>query len=482
MIDHSRPHKETRWPSCCCFTTRRVKPPASTPSRTRCARPATPSTHRISSTAAPSRQSMRAWRTRRSSAFPTRSSPAGSVPRALCRPSSSAAGRRAYRCRSTAWTTTPCSSARATSTRPGRSSTPPTTPSCSSIPATSTTSPTRACPPTTPTQRRYSHNACSTSSARMDDPSRRELEAAHCWEADDRVPGRPQMTAFRRRLRLHQARWREAQRHPIGTQPIVPRKGTATRPVGSRLPLAYAQETGANFLTAGALAAARTRASSPERHQRFDQQRLCADLLWSPTLAFNLFGDLAADLSLADRAVHAWWPDAPGTVSAIRFAHSPGRFDPTYLGSLRSFDAAFVLDLGDGTEGIVGVVTAYHEVNRRQPPKPKRLPRYREITDRSGFFGPGAIDAVSGTELIHIWLDHLLVLSMLQHPSGAWRWGRLVVVHPVGNSDFAGACTRYSDLLVDRSTFSSVTLEELLDADALPPQTAAALGDRYVLR
>ena len=51
-----------------------------------------------------------------------------------------------------------------------------------------------------------------------------------------------------------------------------------------------------------------------------------------------------------------------------------------------------------------------------------------------------------------------------------------------GNSDFAGACTRYSDLLVDRSTFSSVTLEELLDADALPPQTAAALGDRYVLR
>src|SRR6266540_3246569 len=28
-------------------------------------------------------------------------------------------------------------------------------------------------------------------------------------------------------------------------------------------------------------------------------------------MAFNLFGDLAGDLVLADRAVHAWWPDAP---------------------------------------------------------------------------------------------------------------------------------------------------------------------------
>ena len=45
----------------------------------------------------------------------------------------------------------------------------------------------------------------------------------------------------------------------------------------------------------------------------------------------------------------------PGTLRDVRFAHSPGRFDPTYLGSLRAFDAAFVLDLGDGTRGIVAL-------------------------------------------------------------------------------------------------------------------------------
>ena len=308
-----------------------------------------------------------------------------------------------------------------------------------------------------------------------------ELVAAHCWEADDRVPRRPELTEFRRRLRYHQAQWREANGHPIGSQPIAPPpKGPPVRLVGSRLPLAYARETGANFLTAGALEAARARTSVIEPHQSFDHQRLWAELLSSPTLAFNLFGDLAGDLALADRAVHAWWPDVPGTVSEVRFAHSPGRLDPAWLGNLVDWDAAFVLDIGDGTQGTVAVVAAYHEVNRRQPPKPKRLPRYREITDKSGFFGPEAIDAVNGTELIHIWLDHLLVLSMLQHQSRAWRWGRLVVVHPAGNTDFADACSRYRALLVDQSTFASATIEELLDADVLPPPTNAALRNRYL--
>ncbi len=60
-----------------------------------------------------------------------------------------------------------------------------------------------------------------------------------------------------------------------------------------------------------------------------------ADLLSSEALSINLFGDLAADHALADHAVHAWWPDAPGTVADVRFEHSPGRFDPAYLNSLR---------------------------------------------------------------------------------------------------------------------------------------------------
>jgi hypothetical protein len=311
-----------------------------------------------------------------------------------------------------------------------------------------------------------------------DVPAQEELEALHCWEADDRIPGRPQMTEFRRLLRYHQARWRELNGHPIGTQPIVPRKGQKSRPVGSRMPLDYARETRANFVTPAALDAATARTSFVEPHQSFDHQRLWADLLWSPTLAFNLFGDLAADPELADRAVHAWWPDAPGTVSDVRFAHSPGRFDPEYLGSLRSFDAAFVLDVEDGTQGFVGLAVKYHESARSARAKPEGRPRQREVAERSGVFRPGVIDAVDRTDLLVTSLEHLLLLSMLQHASGSWSWGRYVVVYPAGNADHADAYDRYAELLAEASSFASITIEELLDRAALPATTV--LGERYL--
>jgi hypothetical protein len=289
------------------------------------------------------------------------------------------------------------------------------------------------------------------------------------------------MTEYRRRLRYGQALWREANGHPIGSQPIVPRDGQPSRPVGSRLPLDYARETGANFLTAGALDAAKARTSVVEPHQTLDHRRLWADMLWSPTMAFNLFGDLAADPALADRAVHAWWPDVPGTVSEVRFAHSPGRFDPDYLNSLREFDTAFVLDRNDGSQAIVSVDVKYHERLKPEIPRPDNLRRYLEVAQRSGAFRPGATDQVKGrSDLCVMWLEHLLVLSMLQHPSGAWSWGRYVVVHPAGNTDFADSCHRYRALLVDQLTFASATVEELPDAGVLPQRTAAALRDRYL--
>jgi hypothetical protein len=312
-------------------------------------------------------------------------------------------------------------------------------------------------------------------------PTRQELEAAHCWEPDDQIKQRPEMTEFRRRSRYHQAMWREARGHPIGTQPMVPRPGKPVRPIGSRLPLEYGRETGANLLTPGALKAARARTSMIEPNQSFDHQRLWADLLSSEALAFNLFGDLAADLKRADKAVHAWWPDTPGTVRDVRFAHSPGRLDPAYLNSLRAFDAAFVLDLGDGGEGILAIDVKYHERSKGEIPKPENFRRYVEVAKRSGVFAPGAIDAVQGrSDLAVMWLEHLLLFSMLQHPSGAWTWGRYVVVRPVGNSDVADECARYRNLLRDEATFGDLTLEELLDARVLPARTAADLRERYL--
>jgi hypothetical protein len=313
--------------------------------------------------------------------------------------------------------------------------------------------------------------------------SQEQLEAAHCWEPGDLVPGRPEMTEFRRRVRYHQSTWREAKGHPIGSEPISPKPGGQKRPIGSRLPYDYAIETGANFLSKGAFEAARARVSAKEPHQSFDRKRLWADMLWSTTLAFNLFGDLAADLELADRAIHTWWPDAPGTVSEVRFEHSPGWLDRAYLGNLSSFDVAFFLDRTDGTRGIIGLETKYHDRTKPEIPKPKNLRRYRAVAERSGAFRPGAIDSVEGrSDLAEMWLEHDLLLSMLQHPSDTWSWGRLVYVFPAGNTDFADATARYRDLLGDRATFSSVTVKELFGARALPRRSVAALRQRYIPR
>jgi hypothetical protein len=313
-------------------------------------------------------------------------------------------------------------------------------------------------------------------------PSQAELEAAHCWEAEDTIPRRPAMTAFRRRARYHQATWREQRGHPIGTQPYRPKPDAPARLVGSRIALDAAHETGANFLTPGARAAARERTHHVERHQTLDRQRLWADLLSSEALAFNLFGDLATDHEFASKAVRTWWPDAPGRVVDVRFEHSPGRLDPSYLNSLRAFDAAFVLDRGDGTLGIVAVDTSYHQKLKAETPRPENLWRYVEVATRAGIFRPGAVRELQGRSPLAVtWLEHLLLHSMLQHESGRWTWGRYVVVHPAGNPDIAELCARYRDRLADTSTFAAVTLEALLDAGAIPPTTTAALRERYLV-
>jgi hypothetical protein len=309
-------------------------------------------------------------------------------------------------------------------------------------------------------------------------PSREELEAAHCWLDHDGVSGQPELTDFRRAVRYHHARWREAHGYPIGTRRVRP--GTPPRLIGSQLDLEFGRNSGATFLTAKALAAARARTSYVEREQIFDHQSFWADLLSSEALAVNLFGDLAADLDRADRAIHAWWPDAPGRVTDVRFAHSPGRFDPSYSNSLRSFDAAFVLTIPDGSNGIVAIDVKYREAVDRTGVKPTHLPRFVEIHERSGAFAPGAADVLGRSRLAVMWLEHLLLLSMLQHDSGRWTWGRYVVVHPAGNTDVARAHDEYRELLADDTTFTSATIEELLAVKALPPRTTAALRRRYL--
>jgi hypothetical protein len=263
-------------------------------------------------------------------------------------------------------------------------------------------------------------------------PSVETLKEHHAYENVDRVSNDPETTDFKRTARLLQSLWREKHGFPIGTQPMQSRDGKPTRPLGSRIDLVTARETGANFLTDRVRGAVKERLANPQPHQMLDEDRLYCDLLSSMPLCFNLFGELAADLALADKAVHTWWPDTPGTVTAVGFEWSPGRsLKGEYLENRSAFDVAFILDLGNGTKGVIGVETKYHEhAVAMAPTTDAKMEWYRAVADASCVFEGGAQEAIIGTELQQIWLDHLLALSMLQHGSGEWGWAKFVVVYP----------------------------------------------------
>ena len=304
-------------------------------------------------------------------------------------------------------------------------------------------------------------------------------QAVHCWFDVDRVPRNPSATLWKRRARWAQAQWRTALGYQIGSQPYG--GGPNSTPVGSRLELSFARESGANFITPGARAAVRARLAAPEPNQTLNEDRLWADLLSSMPLCFNLFGDLEGDA--AARAVRAWWPEAPPGKVCVRFEHSPGRRDQAFLGNRSAFDAAFDIDTAHGTRGVVGVETKYHEHPKvERAPRAAALARYVEVTERARIFAEGWREQIIGTDLQQIWLDHLLVLAMLQHPSKRWVWGKFVLVYPAKNPAFAAAVARYAAILADNeSTFEARTLEDLVAVPgALSSGTANAFHARYL--
>jgi hypothetical protein len=305
-----------------------------------------------------------------------------------------------------------------------------------------------------------------------------EARDADCWFDADRVASEPATTAWKRLARWHQARWRNAQDYPIGSDPF--RGGLRSKRVGSRLELEFARSSGANFLTPQAQAAARARLGLREEHQTLDSDRLFADLLAPLPLCFNLFGSLASDPGAAQRAVSAWWPELPRGATSLRFAHSPGRRSSAFLADDTEFDLALEIE-GDAGGTIQGLSVMYYEhAEPEASPPPAALARYIAVTERSDAFLPGW-QSLPGGRLQAIWRRHLLVLSMLQHPSQHWQAGRFVLVYPELNPSIAAAATSYSELLPDCRTFTAVTLESLLRAQgALDRTTRDAIQARYI--
>lgn len=308
-----------------------------------------------------------------------------------------------------------------------------------------------------------------------------ELAAAHCDFKVDHVPKRPDITQFKRRSRWQQAWWRERYSLPIGGH-TSPGKEAPT-PNGSRMELTLAKKTGCNFLSQEIRDTVAKRLSYREPHQTLNEERLWSDLLSSMPMCFNLFGELDCDRDRFNMTVAALWPDSPGDPYRLLFEWSPGRRNPRYLNNRSAFDCAILLRDHSGKRGVIGIETKYHEHTKMEatPDADKRLPRYIEVTKRSKAFRTGWESTLIGTDLQQFWLDHLLVLSMLQHPDTNWSWGRFVVAYPTANKSIEEAADRYKAVLVKPDTFEALAIEQLLAADVLhDAETAKLFRERYL--
>jgi hypothetical protein len=108
---------------------------------------------------------------------------------------------------------------------------------------------------------------------------------------------------FKRRARVLQSMWREGQGYPMGEH-----RG---RPLGSRLPMPWAEETLANYLTGPIRQVVRDEVlnQEPGGEKLFQTPRIFANLLSSQPLCFNLFGELQQDPALATAVMRTLAPD-----------------------------------------------------------------------------------------------------------------------------------------------------------------------------
>jgi hypothetical protein len=284
--------------------------------------------------------------------------------------------------------------------------------------------------------------------------------------------------AFQRRARILQSMWRVEQGYPIGERG----DSGLRRPLGSRLPMPWAKETLANYLTEIIRQVVRAEVlAAPKDGQRklFSRPRIFDDLLSSQPLCFNLFGELQQDLTLASAVFRDLALGRVAEVTDIAFEHSFGRGDLRYTEDSSAFDVYVEYETPYAGQGFIGIEVKYHE-DLGDKAVPLR-PRYEEIAARMGCFKAEQLVRLRASPLQQIWRDHLLAGSLRQSDSG-FVDGCFAFLHPLDNMDCFNALQDYRDCLLNCDSFEAWTVEDV--RAAIRRHTAsdwiAHFTDRYL--
>lgn len=278
------------------------------------------------------------------------------------------------------------------------------------------------------------------------------------------VPGD---SLFQRRARVLQSLWRAEQGYEAGTH-----RG---RPLGSRLPMPWAEESLANYLTDTIQAVVRHEVT-PEAQGLYGYPRIYDNLLSSQPLCFNLFAELQQDLTLATAVLRDLMGKRVHEVKGVRFEHSPGRGNPRYTDDNSAFDVYLEFSGPAHTRGFVGVEVKYHE--SLQDREAKHRDRYDILAAAMGCFHQHKLATLQRRPLQQLWRNHLLAGSLQQ--ADGFDKGIFAFLYPRDNLCCANAVENYRDCLARQDSFAVWTLETV--AAALKRQTPNVWVDSFVDR
>jgi len=267
----------------------------------------------------------------------------------------------------------------------------------------------------------------------------RRLQA---FESADKLP-------YQRQLRVLQSLWREQCGYAAGTH--------KDRPLGSRLPMPWARESLANFISDSIRQVVREEVLDPKRSRDklYGTPRIFSNLLSSQPLAFNLFAIPSRDLDLATRWLRRKTGDEGLVVTAIDFEWSPGRRDPRYTADRSAFDVFVRYTDGHGAEAFLGIEVKYHESMQDSPATLRE--RYEELAEQIGWFREDCLARLRATPLQQVWRDHLLAASLLT--AGDFQRGKFIFLYPRVNTACADVISAYRDCLTNTDGFDAWTIE-----------------------
>jgi len=283
-------------------------------------------------------------------------------------------------------------------------------------------------------------------------------------------------STFQRCARILQSLWREEQDYKIGEH----KYRSVGRKLGSRLPMPWARETLANYLTDTIKSVVRYEVldKSRSKGKLYGKPRIFNDLLSSQPLCFNLFGELHQDLNLASKVFEELSQGIVEKVLRIEFEYSPGRSGPKYTGDKSAFDVYVEYISSQKKVGFIGVEVKYHE--NLTGKESRYQPLHNRIAKKADCFREEGFEELNNLPLQQIWRDHLLALSMLQAKD--FEEGFFVFLYPELNNLCSDAVSEYKKHLKGNSHFQDWTLEQI--ACAIQKKTNAKwiehLYDRYL--